>query len=66
MVEILEEVLLMKLMQTTFVALVKPLQLIVLTLSFNLVATAARAFTFSTIGTWNNATGGNVTYTPGA
>ncbi len=56
----------MKLMQAMSTALVKPLQIIVLTLSFNLIATTVRAFTFSTIGTWNNAIGGNVTYTSGA
>ncbi|MBW4581274.1 MAG: THxN family PEP-CTERM protein [Tildeniella nuda ZEHNDER 1965/U140] len=56
----------MKSIQATSTALVKSLQIIVLTLSFNLIATAARAFTFSTIGTWNNAIGGNVTYISGA
>lgn len=56
----------MKLMQTTFTVLVKPLQIIVLAIGASLVATTARAFDFSTIGTWNNAVGGNVTYTSGA
>lgn len=55
----------MKLMQATSTALAKPLQMVVLALGFNLVATAVQAFTFSTIGTWNNAVGGNVTYTTG-
>ncbi|MBW4696031.1 MAG: THxN family PEP-CTERM protein [Lyngbya sp. HA4199-MV5] len=53
-------------MQAISTVLVKSLQIIVLTLSFNLLATTVRAFTFSTIGTWNNAIGGNVTYTSGA
>lgn len=55
----------MILMQTTFAMLVKPLRIVVLAISVNLVATVAQAFTFSTIGTWNNAVGGNVTYTSG-
>ena len=55
----------MKLMHTTFIALAKPLQIIALAIGVNLVATTAHAFTFSTIGTWSNAVGGNVTYTTG-
>ena len=55
----------MKLTQTTFTVLVKPLQIIALAIGASLVATTAQAFTFSTIGTWSNAVGGDVTYTSG-
>jgi hypothetical protein len=55
----------MKLMQVLSRVLAKPFQMVVLALGFNLVAAAAQAFTFSTIGTWGNAVGGNVTYTTG-
>ena len=59
----------MKLAQVTSTALaiplVKPLSIALLSLGLSLVATTARAFTFSTIGTWDNAIGGNVDYVPG-
>lgn len=54
----------MKLLPIPAIALVKPLSIGVLTLGFSLIATTVRAFTFSTIGTWSNAVGGNVTFTP--
>ena len=51
--------------QARMTALVNPLQLMSLTLSFTLMGTAARAFTFDTIGTWDHAIGGDVSYTSG-
>lgn len=42
------------------------LSTVALVVEFTLQPTVAQAFTFSTVGNWSNAIGGNVTYTPGA
>ena len=56
----------MKLAQTSSTSRVKPLSIGLSTLGLSLIATTAQAFTFSTLGTWGNAIGGDVTYTAGA